>query len=208
MSFLFSSNITLISLLLSVISIALVIIFAIVLSRKQNSAIQDESKIEVSAIVSEFGERQKRLEQRLIDEKVRLEILELRLVRPSETHQEPKRPIEVFSAGSRDLTVKESIPVVSVLDQLTEHTGSERGIGTNLAKTGLRKDAVVLEILQAVLDAGNKATARDIQQKIGRSREHTARMMNSLYKEGLVSRDNSARPFTYSLTDLGSNELR
>ena len=65
-----------------------------------------------------------------------------------------------------------------------------------------------MEALKFVLESGTKGTtAKDIQGRIGRSREHTARMMNSLFKEGLVERNNETRPFSYKITEKGRNLL-
>ena len=46
-------------------------------------------------------------------------------------------------------------------------------------------------------------TSRDIQITIGRTREHTSRMLKKLFEEGLVGRDMSTKPFTYKITEKG-----
>ena len=46
-------------------------------------------------------------------------------------------------------------------------------------------------------------TSRDIQITIGRTREHTSRMMKKLFEEGLVERNMQTKPFTYKITDKG-----
>ena len=50
-------------------------------------------------------------------------------------------------------------------------------------------------------------TSRDIQVTIGRSREHTSRMMKKLFEEGLVERDMQTKPFTYKITQKGLGRL-
>ena len=40
-----------------------------------------------------------------------------------------------------------------------------------------------------------------------RSREHAARLMKELYEKGLVSRNNSSKPFVYQLTEEGKRRL-
>ena len=58
-----------------------------------------------------------------------------------------------------------------------------------------------IQALKFVLESGAKGkSAREIQVRIGRSREHTARMMNALFKKGLVERNNEVRPFSYKIT--------
>jgi hypothetical protein len=46
-------------------------------------------------------------------------------------------------------------------------------------------------------------TSRDIQITIGRSREHTSRLMKRLFEEGYVQRNNKTKPFTYQITEKG-----
>lgn len=50
-------------------------------------------------------------------------------------------------------------------------------------------------------------TSRDIQITIGRSREHTSRLMKRLFEEGLVQRNNKTKPFTYQITENGKAKL-
>jgi predicted HTH transcriptional regulator len=50
-------------------------------------------------------------------------------------------------------------------------------------------------------------TSRDIQITIGRTREHTSRMMKKLFEEGYVERNMKTKPFTYYITDKGKAKL-
>ena len=50
-------------------------------------------------------------------------------------------------------------------------------------------------------------TSRDIQASLGKSREHTARLLKKLYNGGLVERSAGSKPYTYSITDLGRQRL-
>lgn len=50
-------------------------------------------------------------------------------------------------------------------------------------------------------------TSREIEVNIGRSREHTARLMKKLYEKGYVIRDIRNKPYKYSITDLGKSIL-
>lgn len=51
-------------------------------------------------------------------------------------------------------------------------------------------------------------TSRDIQMALGRSREHTARLMKKLFGDGFVVRNTNSKPYTYSLTDKGYEKLK
>ena len=54
----------------------------------------------------------------------------------------------------------------------------------------------------------NKAmTSRDIQVTLGRSREHTSRLMKKLFEEGYVQRSENIKPYTYSITQQGKDKI-
>jgi len=51
-------------------------------------------------------------------------------------------------------------------------------------------------------------TSRDIEVTFGgRSREHVSRLMKKLFDDGLVERDATNRPYTYSITDSGKKHV-
>jgi len=50
-------------------------------------------------------------------------------------------------------------------------------------------------------------TSRDIQITLGRSREHTSRLMKKLFEDGYVKRNTNSKPYTYSITDKGKEKL-
>jgi hypothetical protein len=51
-------------------------------------------------------------------------------------------------------------------------------------------------------------SSREVQLAIGRTREHTARLMKKLHDLGLVSRDVNTKPFRYNITDAGRQMLK
>jgi hypothetical protein len=51
-------------------------------------------------------------------------------------------------------------------------------------------------------------SSREVQLAIGRTREHTARLMKKLHNLGLVSRDINTKPFRYNITDAGREMLK
>ena len=50
-------------------------------------------------------------------------------------------------------------------------------------------------------------TTREVQTVIGRTREHTSRLMKKLFEEKLVDRDVSTKPFRYTITVEGRKLL-
>lgn len=57
-----------------------------------------------------------------------------------------------------------------------------------------------LQVLTLLANEGPKS-APEIGQMLGRSREHTARLMKKLYEEGYIRRDQTRIPFRYSLVE-------
>ncbi|HEX2170372.1 MAG TPA: hypothetical protein VHF65_08745 [Nitrososphaera sp.] len=51
-------------------------------------------------------------------------------------------------------------------------------------------------------------SSREVQFAIGRTREHTARLMKKLHDLGLVSRDINSKPFQYNITDVGREMMK
>jgi Winged helix DNA-binding domain len=211
MSFSFSQDITIISLVLAAVALIVTVVLGTVLVKRIGKMSAGNVAVDVSAVVQEFSERQKQLEQRIIDQKVNLEILELRLSKEDASSRElhsirgiKSRPVvaEQFSVGQA--VQKEELEPSA--KNMAANKGRSGPIPA-LSESTVRMDATTMQILRAVTDGNGNSTARQIQERIGRSREHTARMMNLLYREGLVSRDVNARPFRYSVTEAGRNLL-
>jgi len=205
----FPDYITFISLGISAVSIILVIYFQ---SRLKKLTVQgknvepsEDSRYEVSAIVSEFGSRLKRLEEGLVDLKVRQEILDLRVARSSAFRPDAKPTPrsensyvpEVSTSRSLQADSSEFVSRVPPSNKLTQEMSTEKK----------QLGGTELEALRIVFEGHGRISAKEIQQKIDRTREHTARMMSSLYHEGLVERDVTARPFSYSITQKGRDLL-
>ena len=60
--------------------------------------------------------------------------------------------------------------------------------------------ATELQVLTLLATEGPKS-APEIGRAVGRSREHTARLMKKLYQEGYIRRDQTRIPFKYSVVE-------
>ncbi|HYB04650.1 MAG TPA: hypothetical protein VED17_09320 [Nitrososphaerales archaeon] len=208
----FDDYITLLSFGISVISVTIVISLYYSLDKRlktlyheeQVSPTTNDDSVEVSAIVSEFTQRLRRLEEGLVDQKVKMEILELRASRT------PREAVALSPvAYSR---VNEDVNSFDNPERpLSERIGLQSGMRTPPQRDRPEQDkklgATEMEALRLVFEGRGKISAKEIQQRIGRTREHTARMMNSLYHDGMVERDVTARPFSYSITEKGRDLL-
>jgi DNA-binding transcriptional ArsR family regulator len=68
-----------------------------------------------------------------------------------------------------------------------------------------RQNSTIEYILRKLED--NSLTTREVQRVIGRTREHTSRLMKKLFEEKLVYRDVSTKPFRYTITVEGRKLL-
>lgn len=55
-------------------------------------------------------------------------------------------------------------------------------------------------VLQFLMNEGAKS-APEVEQKIGKTREHTARLMKKLWQEGYIERDTHRIPYFYRITE-------
>ena len=125
-------------------------------------------------------DRLKYYENLLIDMKIRLDSLEL--------IKENDEPTPVLISRPKEHRTQQ------VAMETKEEKHKERMQNMNF---GSATDYVLRLITEKPL------TSRDIQITIGRTREHTSRMMKKLFEEGLVERNMQTKPFTYKITDKG-----
>jgi predicted transcriptional regulator len=154
-------------------------IIAIVIYNKVKPLIKTDSDL-----LKSYTERLQYYENQLIDMKIRLDSAEL--LKESEE-------LEVPIPKSKEVKV-EKHEIVST----QEEKPKERMHNMNF---GNATDYVLRLITEKPM------TSRDIQITVGRTREHTSRMMKKLFEEGLVERNMQTKPFTYYITDKGKAKL-
>ena len=155
-------------------------IVAIAVYNKVKPLIRTESNL-----LKSYTERLQYYENQLIDMKIRLDSAEL--LKDVEDLEAPiPKPKEV-RVGKQE-----------VVPTAQEEKPKERMHNMNF---GNATDYVLRLITEKPM------TSRDIQITIGRTREHTSRMMKKLFEEGLVERNMQTKPFTYYITDKGKTKL-
>jgi predicted transcriptional regulator len=194
----FTLDITSVSLILSAAAIAIASLSLVIVAAKSSSGGGNANKeIDALAIVEEFKSRNQVLEEKLVDLRVRVEILDLRIAKLTGR----TGPREIASEGYVMETPRETRGVMTRPSFSSTISEARRPV------SGFPIDPIRREILGAVRDANGVATSGEIQVKVGRSREHVARTMNTLQKQGLLHRNQDARPYTYSITEEGEREL-
>jgi len=105
------------------------------------------------------------------------------------TKEEPRIEASELSSGPVRVDAEEAVLSRHVLAPVRE-------LGTLPSIT----TPTELQVLTLLANEGPKS-APEIGQVVGRSREHTARLMKKLYEEGYIRRDQTRIPFRYSLVE-------
>jgi CRP-like cAMP-binding protein len=141
----------------------------------------DEAVVE--AVVLEYTRRLRDYDRVIAELRTKVDIMEVR-------SQPPQNVISQQSHQPQPHVAPVSEPVT-----VTQHAAVEN---ENNGTTDY-----ILKLL-----AEKPRTSREVQHAVGRTREHTARLMKKLHDSGLVSRDVNAKPFRYNITDAGRERLK
>jgi CRP-like cAMP-binding protein len=140
----------------------------------------------VEAVVLEYTRRLRDYDKVIAELRSRVDIMEVR-------SQAPQAVTSQYQRASRQ--PQPHVAPASEPAAVTQHAMVEK---ENNGTTDY-----ILKLL-----ADRPRTSREVQHAIGRTREHTARLMKKLHDSGLVSRDVNAKPFRYNITDAGRERLK
>jgi hypothetical protein len=189
-------------------ALSIIIYSKLILHHKGAISQANENLIEV--IISEYSSRLKGFEKTVTELVTRIDTMELRMLRQ---HPSP----DPFSFSKRDINP-------DILSSTSQHqsrepqqfsslyTSSLTATPTQDSKTIVDENNLTTvenvttdHILKLLID--RPRTSREIQYAIGRTREHTSRLMKKLYQTNLVSRESGSKPFKYTITDAGLLKL-
>jgi hypothetical protein len=171
----------------SAVIVAAVVILATLLYRYQK-LVQDADRSSRLAkdVWDSVNSRFSVVDARIIDLMAKTEVLSSRSVLPQQMSQ--SGPVPAPATTSVPVTIAttrmpKTVAVVAPTGQLSEGTETE---------------ARVLRFL-----VNGPRTSAQIKEEVGRSREHTARMLKGLFDRGLVVRNDRNKPYVYEITDSG-----
>jgi len=144
----------------------------------------DEAVVE--AVVLEYTRRLRDYDRVIAELRSRVDVMEVRSQPPqavASQHQAPSHQPQPHVAQ------------ISEPAAVTQHAGIEN-----------ESNGTTDYILKLLVE--KPRTSREVQLAVGRTREHTARLMKKLHDSGLVSRDVNAKPFRYNITDAGRERLK
>lgn len=143
-------------------------------------------EVVVEAIVLEYTRRLQDYDKVIAELRRKVDIMEVRAQPPqtmtSQLPQASHQPQSHVAPVSEPVTVTQHVVVESEGNGTTDY------------------------ILKLLME--KSCTSREVQFAVGRTREHTARLMKKLHDSGLVSRDVNAKPFKYNITDAGRERLK
>ena len=134
-------------------------------------------------------ERLEFYERQLIDMKIRLDALDLEDYSTKLSHPTSETGSVEHVSNKNELVHHKEI-VVGPQEQRVPNMGYQNATD------------YVLKLITS-----KSMTSRDIQITLGRSREHTSRLMKKLFEDGYVKRNTSSKPYTYSITNKGKEKL-
>lgn len=149
----------------------------------------------VEAVVLEYTRRLRDYDRVIAEMRTKLDIVEVKtqaLVQPS--HVTVQQPATVS---------QQQAPHAQPVSEPVTVTQHPQSITTEVE--GSQNNGTVDYILKLLAD--RPRTSREVQHAIGRTREHTARLMKKLHESGLVSRDVNSKPFRYNITEAGHTRL-
>jgi hypothetical protein len=136
----------------------------------------------IEAVVLEYTRRLHDYDKVISELRAKVDIVESRIKPHEVVSQDPSQPQPHVALMSEPVTV-------------TQHAAIEKEVNSTTD--------YIFKLL-----AERPRSSREVQLAIGRTREHTARLMKKLHDLGLVSRDINTKPFRYNITNAGLEKLK
>lgn len=136
----------------------------------------------IEAVVLEYTRRLHDYDKVIAELRDKVDIVESRIKPHEVVSQDPSQPQPHVALMSEPVTVTQHAAIGKEVNSTTDY---------------------IFKLL-----AERPRSSREVQLAIGRTREHTARLMKKLHGLGLVSRDINTKPFRYNITDAGRQMLK
>jgi hypothetical protein len=136
----------------------------------------------IEAVVLEYTRRLHDYDKVISELRAKVDIIESRIKPHEVVSQDPSQPQPHVALMSEPVTVTQHVAIEKEVNSTTDY---------------------IFKLL-----AERPRSSREVQLAIGRTREHTARLMKKLHGLGLVSRDINTKPFRYNITDAGRQMLK
>lgn len=165
----------------------------------------------IQSIVSEYTHRLNYYDKVIAELRVKIDTMELRMVQRDISHSSSQTSDTNTTYYKQNITSHQDSQLEQQQQQQHNHVTTVSNLAniTQASETVLRDsdsyNGTMDFILKMLME--RPRTSREIQHSVGRTREHTSRLMKKLYDSKLVLRDSNSKPFKYSITDAGRIQL-
>jgi hypothetical protein len=173
-------------------------IFQIPLNREEKT---------IQSIVSEYTRRLNHYDKAISELRVRIDTIELRGMQGDISHSSSQtdnintKSYKQNPTSHQDSQLEQHHNHMSTVSNLTSITQAPVTVSRHPDSYNGTMDFILKMLTE------RPRTSREIQHSVGRTREHTSRLMKKLYDSKLVIRDSNSKPFKYSITDAGRIQL-
>jgi len=150
-------------------------------------------------------QRMKKQDERILDVMGRLEVIQSRVL-AAPAPQPPASSPPVSTPAALPSPPQDVVTdVTPTVPPVQPHESQEESHTSQAPSNQVRFDETQLKVIGLL--AENPKNTRQLTDAIGMSREHTARLMKALFEAGVVTRNDTTKPFVYQLTDEGRRHL-
>jgi len=163
----------------------------------------------INAITSEYARRMEKYDSAIADLRVRLDVIELQSQKhllTQQLHSTESTPSVTLADASHDQSHDQSQHPSFHAYHRPKRMEPLREISGDVSDSNDVQNGTAEYVLK-LLD-GRSMSSREVQHAIGRSREHTSRLMKRLCEYGFITRDSNNKPFTYALAEAGQLRLK
>ncbi|HKG89234.1 MAG TPA: winged helix-turn-helix domain-containing protein [Nitrososphaeraceae archaeon] len=161
----------------------------------------------IQSIVSEYTHRLNYYDKAIAELRVKIDTMELRVMQrdisqnSSQTNNTNTKYYKQNIISHQDSQLEQQHNHISTVSNMADITQAPGAISRHLDSYNGTMDFILKILIE------RPRTSREIQHSVGRTREHTSRLMKKLYDSKLVIRDSNSKPFKYSITDAGRIQL-
>ena len=161
----------------------------------------------IQSIVSEYTRRLNYYDKAIAELRVNIDTMELRVMQrdishsSSQTNNTNTKYYKQNIISHQDSQLEQQHNHISTVSNMADITQAPGAISRHLDSYNGTMDFILKILIE------RPRTSREIQHSVGRTREHTSRLMKKLYDSKLVIRDSNSKPFKYSITDAGRIQL-
>ena len=161
----------------------------------------------IQSIVSEYTRRLNHYDKAISELRVRVDTIELRGMQRDISHSSSQtdnintKSYKQNPTSHQDSQLEQQHNHISTVSNMANITQAPGTISRHLDSYNGTMDFILKILIE------RPRTSREIQHSVGRTREHTSRLMKKLYDSKLVIRDSNSKPFKYSITDAGRIQL-